>query len=129
MDRVDVHGVEHGAQVTLGVGGGGADGEPGVAQFDCGGVQVLEGAQPLFGHLGGRAADNVAPDHVEDPDRLVGGELRHHRGERDQGGRAPASSQVGDRPGRERPWQTAPGPGFCPVDLSGHSTRLPIQAR
>ncbi|MGW1549464.1 hypothetical protein [Streptomyces sp. NPDC002346] len=70
--------------------------EPCCAQLDRRGIQVLEGPQPLFGHRGGGAADDVAHHQVEDLDRLVRGEFRHDRGERDQGGRAPVSSQVGD---------------------------------
>jgi hypothetical protein len=40
--------------------------------------------------------DDVAHHQVEDFEGLVGGELRHHCGERDQGGQALVSSQVGE---------------------------------
>lgn len=82
VDRRDVHGVEHRPDVALGVGRRGDHREPGLPQQEGGGVEVLEGTQPFLGHLRGRVADHVTHHQVEDLDRLVGGDLRHHCGER-----------------------------------------------
>lgn len=97
VDRGDVHRLDHQfAHIDLEVGQGGADGHPGVAQHDRGGVEFLDGAQPILAGPVPGGAHEVAHQQVEHLDRLVSGDRPHGGGERDERGQPAFVGQLGD---------------------------------